>query len=60
MRPLDFLPVHKAKLGVVIVAAVVATTAILAFGDELGSRRGCAWSSRSSSASRSSRPSRAG
>ncbi len=36
MRPLDFLPSIKAKLGVVIVAAVVATTAILAFGDELG------------------------
>jgi len=36
MRPLDFLSSIKAKLGVVIVVAVVATTAILAFGDELG------------------------
>jgi signal transduction histidine kinase len=36
VRPLDFLRSIKAKLGVVIVAAVVATTAILAFGDELG------------------------
>jgi len=36
VRPLDFLSSIKAKLGVVILAAVVATVAILAFGDELG------------------------
>ena len=36
MRPLDPLRSIKAKLGVVIVAAVAGTVAILAFGDELG------------------------
>ena len=36
MRPLDFLPSIKAKLGVVIVATVAATVGILALGSELG------------------------
>jgi signal transduction histidine kinase len=36
VRPLDFLRSIKAKLGVVIVAAVVVTVALLALGDSLG------------------------
>ena len=36
MRPLDPLRSIKAKLGVVIVATVAATVAILALGNELG------------------------
>ena len=36
MRPLDPLRSIKAKLGVVIVATVATTVAILALGSELG------------------------
>ena len=36
MRPLDFLGSIKLKLGVVIVAAVAVTVAVVSFGDRLG------------------------
>jgi len=36
VRPLDFLPSIKLKLGVAIVAAVVVTGVVVGFGDQLG------------------------